>query len=83
MFYVYLIQNEKEELYIGYTSDLKKRLEGHNNGNTASTRGHRWELVYYEAYKAEQDARKRELALKRSGAGRKYLKDRLKNSLGK
>ena len=35
----------------------------------------------YEAYKSEKDARNRELALKRSGGGRRHLKERLINSL--
>ncbi len=83
MFYVYLIQNEKKELYIGYTSELKKRIESHNKGNTVSTHGHRWELIYYEAYKNEKDARNRELALKRSGGSRRHLKEKLRNSLSK
>ena len=39
MYYEYLIQNEKAELY-GYTSELRKRLIGHNSGDTATTQGH-------------------------------------------
>ena len=86
MYYVYLIRNEKKEVYIGYTTDLWKRLEDHNKGNTVSTRGHQWELIYYEAYKyeaykAEEDARRREKSLKRSGAARKYLIERVKSSM--
>ena len=81
MFYVYLIRSENKGLYIGYTTDLKNRIEGHNSGNTVTTRGHQWELIYYEAYKSEKDARNRELALKRSGGGRRHLKERLVNSL--
>ena len=79
--YVYLIRNEKKELYIGYTSNLRRRIDEHNSGNTVSTRGHQWELIYYEAYKNEKDARNRERTLKRSGGGRRYLKERLINTL--
>lgn len=34
MFYVYILEatNYKERYYIGYSEDLKKRLEEHNNG---------------------------------------------------
>ena len=81
MYYVYIIRNEKGELYTGYTSDLRRRLQSHNEGKTKSTREHQWEVIYYEAYKAEQDARNRELALKKSGAARKWLRDRLSHSL--
>jgi len=33
MFYVYILKSEKDgKLYIGYTNDLKRRLEEHNSG---------------------------------------------------
>jgi putative endonuclease len=51
MYYVYIIKDEDGRLYVGYTKDVQKRIADHNAGNTSSTRGHKWELVYYEAYK--------------------------------
>ena len=81
MYYVYVLKNEKGELYYGFTSDLKKRLEGHNKGDTFTTRGHQWELIYYEAYKSEIDARNREKSLKESGGARRFLKERIKGSI--
>ena len=59
MFYVYLIKSKKDnELYTGSTNDLRKRLEEHNKGLNRSTK-HRtpFELIYYEAYNSEHDAR--------------------------
>ena len=81
MYYVYVIKNEKGALYTGYTTNLQKRLEAHNEGLNKSTKGHIWECVYFEAYKSEKDARSREANLKKSGQARRWLKERIKHSL--
>lgn len=66
MFYVYLLKSKKDlNLYIGSTNDLRKRFKEHNSGRVESTRLRApFEIVYYEAYKAESDARYREKNLK-------------------
>ncbi len=81
MYYVYVIQNEKDELYYGFTSDLKKRMREHNEGSTFSTRGFLWRLVYYEAYLSKKDAMTRERSMKRYGQALGHLKNRIKASL--
>lgn len=81
MYYVYVLKNEVDELYFGFTSDLRKRLTNHNDGKSFSTRGHKWFLVYYEAYQAESDARNREYQLKLHGQAKAQLKRRIKVSL--
>ena len=83
MYYVYVIVNEKGSSYTGYTSDLRNRLKAHNEGLNKSTKGHQWELVYYEAYRAETDARQREKNLKNSGQARRWLRERIKDSIPK
>ena len=83
MFYVYLLENaDDKSWYIGYSADLKKRIERHQKGEGARTTGRKknWGLIYYEAYKNEQDARGRERFLK-SGSGRVFLKKQLKHYL--
>jgi len=40
-----------------------------------------WKLIYYEAYVAEKDARKRERKLKDYGQSRTHLKNRIEESL--
>lgn len=73
-YYVYVLQNEKGQLYKGYSINLKERLEAHNNGLVKSTKSERpWRLIYYEAFLSENAARKEELFLK-SGKGRERLK---------
>ena len=75
MHYVYVLKNGKtEELYYGYTSDLDRRLKEHNKND-------KWQLIYYEAYLSESDARERERKLKYYGQTRTHLKSRIKNSL--
>lgn len=83
MYYVYLLKSRKTgRLYIGYTSDLKRRFQQHNSGQNRSTKfGTPWELKYYEAFESSTDARKREKALKYFGKAYGQLKRRLENSL--
>ncbi|MBP6879909.1 MAG: GIY-YIG nuclease family protein [Candidatus Pacebacteria bacterium] len=79
MFYVYILESKKNrELYIGFTSDLKKRFKEHNQGLNFSTKTARpWKLVYYEACVDKDDATRREGYLKTTQGGR-LLKRRLK-----
>jgi putative endonuclease len=81
MFYVYVIRNEKHETYIGYTTDLQKRLEYHNSEHKGYTKNGSWEYVYYEAYKDEKDAREREKRLKQHGQTKRRLKERIQRSI--
>ena len=75
MFYVYVLRSKKtQELYYGYTNDLERRFSQHNKDNE-------WKLTYYEAYLAEEDARKREGHLKQYGQSRTHLKNRIEKSI--
>lgn len=82
MFYTYVLKSTKDyRWYTGYTSDLKKRLSEHNSGKNISTKNRApFELIYYEACQNQDDAKAREKYLK-AGAGKKYLKNRLKRFL--
>ena len=75
MNYVYIIRyKHSEKLYIGATNDLRRRLKEHcRKGNL--------ELLYYEAYKASDDAWRREHNLKYFGKAYGQLKGRMKKSL--
>jgi putative endonuclease len=74
MHYVYVLYSESDRgLYIGYSSDLRRRLKEHDAGLAPSTSFRRpWRLAYYEAYVEADDALGREKFLK-SGAGRRHL----------
>ena len=79
MFYVYVLKNPKTgALYYGFSSDLKQRFPKHQEMRKHAG----WELVYYEAYLNEQDARDRERMLKHYGAARGHLKKRIARSTG-
>lgn len=78
-FYMYVLQSLKNgELYIGYTENLKVRLEKHNHGAVPSTKRYMpWKLIYYEACLNQEDAQRRERYFKTS-QGRRLMKRRLK-----
>ena len=66
-----------EKFYIGYTTDLQKRLTEHNKGKVESTKLRRpFKIVYYEACMNQKDALKRERYLKTTW-GKRYLRNRL------
>ena len=79
MFYTYVLLSEKDkEFYVGFTNDLKRRLDEHQRGVVGSTAQRRpLKLVYYEACLNENDAIKREKYFK-TGFGRRFLRNRMK-----
>ncbi|MFZ1720352.1 MAG: GIY-YIG nuclease family protein [Candidatus Moraniibacteriota bacterium] len=83
MFYVYVLKSRKDNnFYTGSTNDLKRRFAEHNSGKVFSTKLRiPFDLVYYEAYKDESDARKREQALKLRGQAMAQLRKRIVGSV--
>jgi len=83
MYYVYVLRSERDgNLYVGYSSDLQKRLELHATGRVLSTEHRRpLELVYYEGCINQQDALHREKYMK-TAYGKRYIRNRLKEYLG-
>ncbi len=79
MFYVYLIQSEtdKNQSYIGFTTDLKQRMSEHNSGKSKHTSKYKpWKLTSYHAFEDKRKAQEFEYYLK-SGSGRAFAKKRL------
>lgn len=83
MFYVYVLKSLHDtKCYIGFTNDLKKRFVEHNEGKSKSTQNQLpFDLVYYESYKHQDDAIKREKSLKHFGQSYRQLKNRIGRSL--
>ena len=69
-FFVYLIKSKdknKTISYVGYTSNIEKRLIKHNNNKGAKfTKGRKWELVYFKKYNSKIIAMKEEYILKKN-----------------
>ena len=69
MYFVYLLisKNKKRTIsYVGYTNNLKKRLNLHNISKGAKfTRGRFWKLAFYKIYKTKSLALKEEYKLKK------------------
>tara|TARA_B110000211_G_scaffold22583_1_gene23351 strand:+ start:539 stop:784 length:246 start_codon:yes stop_codon:yes gene_type:complete len=62
--------------YVGYTNDLKKRINLHNCGKGAKfTRGRKWILIYKEKFKSKSEAISREYYIKNN----RSLRNKLKN----
>ncbi|MFH1955553.1 MAG: GIY-YIG nuclease family protein [Patescibacteria group bacterium] len=83
MWYSYVLRSKKNgRFYYGSTSDLKRRFLEHNQGIGGKyTRDNRpFELVYYEAYLNNKDAKKAEDFYK-SGYGREVFKGKIENFL--
>lgn len=78
MYYTYVLQSKKDgKLYIGFTEDLKRRYQEHEQGLVDATKDRRpFKLVYYEACQKKEKAIAREKYFK-SGFGRRFLKERI------
>ena len=77
-YFVYLIGNYKKSkvtTYVGYTKNLKKRLNLHNSGKGAKfTKGRIWKLLYYEKFKTKNEAMSREIYIKKNRRFRNLIK---------
>ncbi|HOP00272.1 MAG TPA: GIY-YIG nuclease family protein [Bacteroidales bacterium] len=72
---VYILQSQVDNtFYIGYTSNLERRLSEHNEGRTRYSSSKRpWELLYSEEYTTKRDAIMRERFLKKQKNKAFYL----------
>ncbi|MDR0587636.1 MAG: GIY-YIG nuclease family protein [Burkholderiales bacterium] len=65
--FVYIAQCADSTLYCGYTTNISKRINAHNQGIAAKYTRSRLpvNVVYSESFSSKSDALKRELAIKR------------------
>ncbi|MCB0563029.1 MAG: GIY-YIG nuclease family protein [Phaeodactylibacter sp.] len=76
-----LISLTDRKLYIGYTTNLDRRLQEHNSGRVISTANRRpLKLIFCEYYFSDKDAKRREMYFKTT-AGKKALKIMLRETL--
>ena len=75
--YVYLLKSCDDgpsKSYVGWTTDLEKRVAAHNNGSGAkATRGRKGQLVHSEVFKPRGAAMSREYELKNHRPERRRL----------
>lgn len=76
-FYVYLIanfNNKKIITYVGWTNNLKKRIQLHNSGKGAKfTRGRKWILIFKKKLLSKKNAMQFEYKLKKDRKARKDI----------
>jgi putative endonuclease len=67
MNYTYILKCSDNTLYTGWTKDLEKRLEAHNNKKGAKYTKSRLPvtLEYFEVYDRKEEAMKREYEIKK------------------
>ena len=79
-YFVYVLKNQNKSkitTYVGYTNNLKKRVNLHNNGKGAKfTRGRSWKIVYSEKFSTKKEAMSREYYIKKDRKFRNYIKNR-------
>ena len=76
-FYVYMLKckSVKPVTYVGYTSNLRKRINLHNSSKGAKfTKGRKWVLIYKEKFKSKKEAISREYYIKNN----RSLRDKIK-----
>ena len=78
-FYVYMLKSigSNSVTYVGYTSNLKKRISLHNSGKGAKfTRGRRWKLIFKEKCNSKSEAISREYYIKNN----RKIRNKIKNN---
>ena len=77
-FFVYLLISKVKDRYItyvGYTNNIKNRVNLHNNSKGAKfTRGKKWVLIYKKRYKSKSAAMSEEFKLKTDKKKRTFIK---------
>ena len=79
-YYVYVLRSLKFNfIYVGFTMNLRRRLKEHNNKEELSTKHYApFELIFFEAYRNQKDAKRRERYFKTT-KGKAVLKNMLKD----
>jgi len=78
-YYVYVIGSYKKSkltTYVGYTKNLKERINLHNRGKGAKfTRWRKWKMIYKEKYLTKSEAISREYYIKKNRKFRNSIKE--------
>ena len=80
-YFVYMLKSLGKDsvTYVGYTNDLKKRINLHNNNKGAKfTRGRKWKLIFKEKLNSKKEAISREYYIKKNRTLRNKIKKNFK-----
>ena len=70
--------------YVGYTSNIKKRINDHNSSKGAKfTRGRNWKLIFKKKFKTRSEAMKAEIKLKKNIIIRNKIKNKFIKNVDK
>ena len=78
IYYVYMLKSVsvKPVTYVGYTNNLKKRVDLHNSGKGAKfTKGRKWKLIFFKKYDYKNIAMREEYKLKKNYLLRSKIKN--------
>ena len=82
IYYVYLIKTINSRInktYVGYTNNLRNRLDKHNSNKGArSTKGFKWVLIYKKKFISKSKAMSYEYKLKKSRKKRNEIVEKYK-----
>ena len=82
IYYVYLIKTINSRInktYVGYTNNLRNRLDKHNSNKGArSTKGFKWSLIYKKKFISKSKAMSYEYKLKKNRKKRNEIVEKYK-----
>ena len=81
IYFVYILEtskNNKKKTYVGYTNNIKNRLEKHNtNKGAKSTKGYKWKVIYKKKFLSKSSAMSYEYKIKKNRKLRSNIIKRL------
>ena len=83
-YFVYMLKSLGKDsvTYVGYTNDLKKRVNLHNSNKGAKfTKGRKWKLIYKEKHSSKKEAISREYYIKNNRTLRNKIKNEYFNTI--
>lgn len=84
-YFVYILITSSKNRYIsyvGYTSDIEKRINAHNSSKGAKfTKGRKWKLIFKKKFNSKSEAMKAEIKIKKDLKFRQKIKNKfIKNA---
>ena len=79
-YFVYILITSSKNRYIsyvGYTSNIEKRINAHNSSKGAKfTKGRKWKLIFKKKFKTKSEAMRAEISFKKDKKFRNKMKNK-------